>query len=225
MYNLLRHIIIPQCIFCGHPFTAFCVFCLARCSLIEKPICIECRNYSHHGITHKNCLKNKSPLILYSPFSYDYLIAECIRRSKYFRKEFASLIELSKFGVFLTKEEIFVSEDFIIIPVPLSKKRFKQRGFNQAEIIAQELANKLKIKVHNSCVKRIKETEAQYKQDKIERRINLLNAFKVYDDVVGKKILVVDDIFTTGATMLELAKTLYNAGASEVRCFALSRVL
>ncbi len=223
MHNLLNYLFASQCIFCRYPFTDFCLGCLSETLFIEKPVCIECKNFSINGITHSSCFKGSSPTVLYSIFIYEGKVAACIRRSKYFRKEFASMKELIRYGVSFLNCNDLLLDGFEIVTVPLSKKRFKIRGFNQALFISDLLGRKLNLPLLKSYVIRIKHTEAQYTQDKFERSKN--KAFKVVKEVKGKKILIVDDIFTTGSTMLELSKTLYNAGAKEVRCFSLSRVL
>jgi len=114
--------------------------------------------------------------------------------------------------------------DFTVVPIPVSKKREKTRGFNQVKIISEEIAKKFNLKIENSILARKKETDVQHKHGREERFKNLEEAFTANPKKVsGKKIVLVDDILTSGATFLEASKTLYKAGAKEVKCFALSK--
>ncbi len=113
---------------------------------------------------------------------------------------------------------IFMKEKFesacrevvdLIIPVPLSKERFKSRGYNQAELIASHLSKLLNVKTQN-LVLRVKNTPTQTNLSRDERRSNLLGAFDVSDkeSLKNKTILLIDDVCTTGATMDEISKLL-----------------
>lgn len=104
----------------------------------------------------------------------------------------------------------------VIIPVPLYWKRLNWRGFNQAEEMANILGKRFNLPV-DSFLKRTKNTLQQARiKDKRERTSNLKNAFKVLGDVKGKNILLVDDVYTSGATMKECVKVLRKAGISKV---------
>jgi len=108
--------------------------------------------------------------------------------------------------------------EFILIPVPLEKRRLKWRGFNQAEELAKELSKFLKIPMVGNCLLKIKNTFPQVELSEEEREKNVLGAFLVKNKngIKGKKILLVDDIFTTGSTLKECARVLKESGAREV---------
>ena len=105
-----------------------------------------------------------------------------------------------------------------LVPVPLSKNVLAQRGYNQTALIARTLPKKHSIGFSGAVIK-TRETEPQNKLDRKERLKNLRGAYKTKEDaqVAGKKVLVVDDVYTTGATMNEMARALLSAGAAEVR--------
>lgn len=112
----------------------------------------------------------------------------------------------------------------IIIPVPLHKKRLHWRGFNQAEVLAQELD--LKIPIVTNILIRHQNTTPQVKMKNRKQRLeNLNNAFTVenIEKIKGKKILLIDDIITTGATLSVCADILQKAGAKEVRALVIAR--
>lgn len=107
---------------------------------------------------------------------------------------------------------------FILIPIPLEKKRLKQRGFNQAEEIAKELSYFLKIPLITNCLLKIKATLPQVELSEKEREKNIKGVFLVknIEKIENQKILLIDDVYTTGSTMEEAARVLKEAGAKEV---------
>ena len=110
-----------------------------------------------------------------------------------------------------------LSADYII-PVPLHKKRMRIRGFNQAEKIASYLSEYTNIPIID-CVKRNRNTKRLYALNKFQREKELKNAFEVKEDgeeIIGKKIILVDDIFTTGTTVNEISKKLKIYGVDEI---------
>jgi len=113
----------------------------------------------------------------------------------------------------------------IIIPVPLSKKRFRQRGYNQAELIAKELmkldTEKI-LTIETRALLKIKDTPSQVSiKNKSERLKNLKGSFIIKDGerVAGRNIILIDDVTTTGATIKEARRTLRSAGAKQVIAF------
>lgn len=110
--------------------------------------------------------------------------------------------------------------DFILIPVPLEKKRLKWRGFNQAEEIGKELSKFLNIKLLNDIMVKSKTTPPQVELTDEERKENIKGVFRCQKEkegeILGKRILLVDDVYTTGSTMEECARILKTAGAKEI---------
>ena len=110
-----------------------------------------------------------------------------------------------------------ISADYII-PVPLHKKRMRTRGFNQAEKIASYLSDYTEIPIID-CIKRNRNTKRLYALNKFQREKELKNVFEVKEDseeIIGKKIILVDDIFTTGTTANEISKKLKIYGVDEI---------
>ncbi|MBP9732289.1 MAG: ComF family protein [Candidatus Magasanikbacteria bacterium] len=119
----------------------------------------------------------------------------------------------------------FSSVDYIV-PVPLHKKRYVERGFNQSERIARILSAETGI----ACIeplKRITNTLKQATLDRSHREVNVLNAFVVQKDCVeiisGKNIVLVDDVYTTGSTLRECASALKTAGVQEISGWSIAR--
>lgn len=114
----------------------------------------------------------------------------------------------------------------LLIPVPLHPKRERERGFNQAALLAKEVGRGCGIRVGpRTVLRRVRATEAQ-SGGRREREANVKGAFQVIrpDQVEGRRFLVIDDVLTTGATVNECAKALLAAGAAEVAVFTLARV-
>ena len=115
----------------------------------------------------------------------------------------------------------------LIIPVPLHIKKLRERGFNQSLILADAIGKKWQIPVNFSLLKRHKFTLTQTGLNKKEREQNIKGAFEVSDKekIAGRNIILIDDVYTTGATINECAKILIKAGAQKVAVLTLARVL
>ena len=128
-------------------------------------------------------------------------------------------------------EAEFPAESVNLIPVPLHRTKFRQRGFNQAELIARaalksaSFGNRLHLRA--AALERTRETVSQIGLTSHQRRANLRGAFRVAqpDAVKGREVLVVDDVYTTGATVSECARVLRRAGASKVWVATVARTL
>lgn len=119
-----------------------------------------------------------------------------------------------------------ISERFdVIIPVPVTEKRLKERGFNQSFIIAEEIGRITGRPVYPSILYKKRDTEDQFLLGKDKRRTNLKGAFAVKekDRIKGRMVLVVDDLFTTGATAREATGIILKSGVKGVIFFALAR--
>ena len=117
--------------------------------------------------------------------------------------------------------------DFVLVPVPLHRDRLAQRGFNQAELLGYEVAQKFKIAMWPDLLRRRKNTKPQIELKREKRLVNMTGAFQLNkqygDKIKNANILLVDDVITTGATMNECAKILKNSGAGAVWGLALAR--
>lgn len=132
-------------------------------------------------------------------------------------------------GVFMAEAaygRIDVASYDCLIPVPLHQQREKERGFNQALLLAEALSRCFGVPVERKALVRSRSTNPQEGNRKA-REENVGGAFQVVrpERVVGRRILLVDDVYTTGATVNECAKVLVKAGAEEVAVYTLARVL
>jgi ComF family protein len=110
-----------------------------------------------------------------------------------------------------------------LIPVPLSIRGLRERGFNQSLLLAKTLSDRNKVPLIMDGLLKKTETPAQIGLSKNERRLNLKGSFKAERKFPGMRLLLVDDVMTTGSTANECSKVLLRAGAEEVRVLALAR--
>ncbi len=117
-------------------------------------------------------------------------------------------------------------EDYLIIPIPLSPRRLRERGFNQSELIANIFARGFGLPIETKALMRVKNTKPQSEtKNLVERRENLARSFTARhpEYVAGKNIILVDDVTTSGATLLEAATVLKSAGARKIIAFTVAR--
>ena len=150
-----------------------------------------------------------------------------IHQLKYepYAKELSSTLASLIITHFNLIQKSFDGDNYILLAVPITKKKLKQRGYNQSEEIAKALSENLQIPLLKSCLLKIKETPPQMTLSREEREKNIKGVFSVENkELIGnKKILLVDDVYTTGSTMEECARVLKKAGAREVWGIAVAR--
>jgi len=122
------------------------------------------------------------------------------------------------------EEEIWWKVD-VVVPVPLHPKRKKDRGFNQAQIIAKELARIKGIEAGDQLLLKIKNVPPQTSRTVEEREENVSGAFAVAEGekIKGKAVLLIDDVYTTGSTIRECSSVLRNAGVKEVKALTVAQ--
>jgi len=201
-------------------FPKFCFGCQKEGSYL----CEDCRSILSILQEHQK-YSGKQLKDLYWALPYQgFLIKNLIQNFKYepFVKELSktlSLLIINHFQLIENPPSFFEgSSGFVLIPVPLHKKRLKWRGFNQAEAISKELSSFLKVSLFSNCLIKIRETISQIELSGKEREENVLGSFLITnkEKIRKKKILLIDDVYTTGATMEECARVLKTAGAKEV---------
>ena len=157
-------------------------------------------------------------------FLYDGIIRNCLLNYKFRDKSYL----YKTFITFLLKNEIFVekikSYD-IIIAVPISIKRKKMRGYNQSGLIAREIGKCTNIKLLTNCLYKNKDTVPQSSLSKEKRIKNVEGVFALRNikEINNKKVLIVDDIYTTGNTVNECSRLLKEAGAIKIAVFTLAK--
>lgn len=170
-------------------------------------------------------LKTLNGIDVYSAVVYKDNIIKMIRGVKYHNQR-----ELAHFQAKIMYEywqKLDVSnKDYILIPVPISKKRYKERHYNHMQIVADEFSKMSGYEIAGDVIVRTKDTKPQYKLSRLERAENLKGAFSVVEENVykykDKNILIFDDILTTGSTIAELSKILAESGVKNIIAFTTS---
>lgn len=216
---LLDFLFPKYCVGCKKFGSYFCQKCLSQLNKVENLICPGCEKGAILGVTHSWCKKRTGLDGLISIFYYRFPIREAIKAFKY---SFVSDLNntLVSYLANEIKEEKFKAAT--LSWVPLFRVRENWRGFNQSEKLARTLAERLGL-VYGDFLERSRDTQPQSLLKGKERVENVKNSFIIKDSPKGQKILIIDDVWTTGATLRECAITLKKAGAEEVWGLTLAR--
>lgn len=204
----IENIIFPQC-------------CLICGKLINKILCADCKKELYEQAVFK-IENNKNKELYFRKHIYIFLYKDKIRKlildykfndKSYLYKLFSKIIiKNKKICGILKKYDI-------IIPVPIHKKRKKQRGYNQSELIAKEISSNIQnIEYQNNIIQKVKNTLPQSYLNKLQRKTNVQNVYKLInkEKINNKKIIIFDDIYTTGSTVNAISKILKENGAKEI---------
>ena len=228
--RLISTVYPPRCVLCGSPGfndMDICEICNHELPWI-KSACIQCAiplaRHSGDHLMCGECLK-KPPLFdrSVSLFSYEKETVTLIHQLKFHEKLAYSRL----LGVLLADaiDKSVAELPDCILPVPLYKKRLKQRGFNQSVELARPVANKFNIPIDVHSVKRVRDTQSQTGLDKKQRKKNMRAAFEVVEPVSAQHVAVVDDVVTTTSTANELARILKRAGIRRVDVWSIARAV
>lgn len=194
-------------------------------------ICLVCNRASIDGLTHPGCVDRYAIDGAFSAINYKGIVKKLIYNFKY--KPYLSDLKNSLVELFyesIIQNELFMqtieqpdNEAVVLVPIPLHRKRLRERGYNHAKLLAEGLSKKLNLKLLE-VLKRTKETKSQFGLKLDERKKNIKGAFirnTKYE--IHNTIFLVDDILTTGSTLLEAANVLKRNGAKKVWGITLAR--
>ncbi|WLH35211.1 ComF family protein [Pseudomonas sp. FP2196] len=228
VYICLKNV--QTCLLCDEPAEA------------ETPICVPCETelpwLGDHcqtcalplpaaGLKCGECLLEPPAFEQVAvPWLYGFPVDSLITRFKHNAKwPFGHLLAdvLGQYLLYRFDEDL--ARPNMLLPVPLASKRLRQRGFNQAAMLARWLSRHLDLPCEENVLRRIKDTSAQQELDAKARKKNLRSAFDLSPDadVKGRHLALVDDVLTTGATAQALARLLKDAGAARVDVYCLAR--
>jgi ComF family protein len=223
-----------NCLFCYEPLAeaergVICSSCLGKVKFIEPPFCERCALPFAGAVTESFVCGYCKDL----KFHFSRAVAACraegvvrtsIHRFKYNREMYYGP-HLAEWLAGAARQWIDWSRVNAIVPVPLHPRKKRMREFNQAEYLAVALRHAVQVPVLNRNLRRVKETVTQTALHARERAANLRDAFAVRhaEALAGKRLVLVDDVFTTGATMDSCAKVLLKAGAEDVIALAVAR--
>lgn len=221
--TLLNFLFPPVCANCRKVGTLLCAECRAEFSWLAEPLCAACgRPLPEPEAPCAFCAQRPLPL-------------KQVRTAVFFQEPMQSLIHKFKyennFGLGGVLGDVMVQAwpDWqppidCIVPIPLHKKRQQERGYNQSELLARQLAARMRIPLETGCLQRARHTAPQVHLSAQERQQNVAGAFTASGgNIVGRHILLIDDVLTTGATLSAAANALYAAGATAVSGYCLAR--
>lgn len=231
--NILDFLFPKYCVNCKKFGDYLCPDCFVRLSFDTKNICLTCGRPSYNGLTHPGCIKKNSVEGSFTALVYGQIVKKLIFQFKYephltglksFLGDlfYESLVQYEEFEKVIEK----FGKELILVPIPLSSKKMRKRGYNQAEILAKELGKKFNLEVID-CLNRIKDTRSQVGLNKKERQENIKRAFKLKEkysaNFKNQRVILVDDVLTTGSTFSEAAKVLKHSGVRQVWAVALAK--
>lgn len=208
-------------------------------NLFYPPVCGICGKLNQNFLCQKcnNTLKNQAKFnvenfqkkekyfkeLLYI-FKYEGIIRKTILKYKfqegsYLYKTFVNFIlKNQKFFEFIKSYDT-------IVPVPISKKRYKERGYNQSYLIAKEISKKTKLELQNRCIIKRKNVIEQSKLNKEKREKNIKGVYEIIDkeNLQNKRIILVDDIYTTGNTVNECCRILQKAQPKSISVIVIAK--
>ena len=208
------------CLNCGNPLieaeknNGICALCLSKITVHTTLFCGICR--ARLPENKKTCHKG-SAYLLGAATDYDGAVKNIIRRLKYkswsrLKNPIGDILKIYLGNLKLGESGL---KNYLVIPIPLHKKRQQKRGFNQAKLIGEIIADYLNLPLEKNILVRTKETKSQADlKDWQQRKNNLSGAFQTVrpEIIKNKNIILVDDVYTSGATIQEAVKTLRSAG-------------
>lgn len=227
--NILNILYPPTCPICGKILkinnNQICSECKKQIKYIREPSCKKCSKlllFEEQEYCYDCSKKDHSFKRGLSLCVYDNNVKKSIYRFKYNNKREYAKVYANEIALH-HRRQITEWNAEGIIPIPLHKSKMKSRGFNQAEVLAKELSKQLSIPCYNNFVIRTKKTLPQKSLNDKQRINNLKNAFKIKEnDVKLSKIILIDDIYTTGITIDSVAEVLKQFGVNEVYFITIS---
>lgn len=212
-----------RCVGCGKVGGFLCLECLGKLPRLLPPLCPKCGRPQASGIVCPICRKRQTEIDgVRSPFRFDEVVREAIHQLKY-RNLRAIAPCLAELLADYLRSNPLPGE--ALVCVPLHPRRLRERGYNQSSLLARELGRRIDLPVIEDCLIRVKQAKPQVRAvDVEERRRNVADAFVCRDEKVsGKRIILIDDVCTSGATLESCASALKNKGATSVWGLTLAR--
>jgi ComF family protein len=181
-----------------------------------RPFCPRCGRPQASGIVCASCWQRPTEIDgIRSPFRFDEVIRKAIHELKYRNLRAISPRLAELLADYLEKNPL---PGDALLGVPLHPRRLRERGYNQSDLVAEELGKHIGLPVIEDCLVRVREAQPQVRAaDVEERRRNVADAFVCSDESVsGKRIILIDDVCTSGATLESCAAALKNKGATSV---------
>ncbi len=215
----------PNCIVCKASNSWFCPSCLSKILLITPPVCGRCgMPVVANALVCRQCQKN--PLahidgIRSASYFEDNPVRAAVHFLKYRNRKAVAAILAGLLADAYGRYQLVADT---IVPVPLHPTRFRERGYNQSELLARELSKLLGLALNTKTLRRTRATQSQMTLNQAERHQNVADAFACGGlNLAGQRVLLIDDVCTTGSTLQACADALKQSGVVAVWGLTLAR--
>jgi len=224
--GVLELIYPPKCLICGELGCPWiCDACRAKIDPVPQPYCPTCGHPMFDVFCNSCHGRRRSFTAARAAGEYSGVLKEAVHHFKFNGHRMLAPILADLFYAYLIHSTDFPwrSAD-VIIPIPIRNARKRERGYNQSELLAEELSRLINKPLARNAVKRIGSSHPQVNLSREERLKNVKGAFQVVfpSELVKKKVLLIDDVATTCSTVHECSRTLLDAGASKVYVLCLA---
>lgn len=213
----------PVCVGCGRAGEIWCRTCQGAARRLPGPRCPTCGGRTRgHGVPCRWCESRSTVLQVRSCWRYEPPISRALLHLKYRPdRRVARILG----GQLAHTARLAGWSPSLIVPVPLGPARLRERGFNQAALLAEACSNALGVPWSQHVLVRHRETRSQVGLDPVARRENVKGAFRVVGEIQGEWVVVVDDLLTTGATLRSCGRALLEAGAGAICGLTVARAV
>ncbi|MFK7801977.1 MAG: ComF family protein [Anaerolineae bacterium] len=224
--TVIDFILPPVCNGCETAGSLICATCQEKLIWLKEPLCVICGQPNFRSGKCRQCTKVPPPIDkIRSAVLYTDPVTRIMHQFKYY-DQFALTRTLTDMMLEPANELIQSNPIDVIIPIPLHSSREAERGYNQAYLLAAELSKRLNIPVVKNGLYRMRQTEMQAQLTRRERAENMDGAFQVGEvNLTNQRVMLIDDVCTTGATLYAAARCLKSAGASHVTGLCVARAL
>lgn len=224
MFEVLWDFIFPKkCIGCKKLGSYLCPNCFSTIHFAQNYFCAVCGRASYNGLTHPKCRGRYTIDGIFPVLNYKGILKKILYQYKYnpHLSDLTTTLGELMYEGFIQNEILMKykeSDSSLVTSVPLHSSRQKTRGYNQSDLLAKDLAQRLQLSYSKKIIRRVVNTTPQFKLAKELRRENIKNAFQINNsnNIKNKTIFIVDDITTTGTTLSECARIIKRGGARKV---------
>ena len=223
LQGIANHLLPGSCLLCAAASAAnlLCPACIADLPRLPAALCPQCADETTLGERCGACLKDPPAFTrTIAPFRYEFPVDRLIHALKYGHQ-----LALAAWLGHQLAERLVATDHDLLLPLPLHPLRLRTRGFNQSLEIARTMSKALALPLATNGLIRVRATPPQAELPLKERSRNVRGAFEGTGDLAGKRILLVDDVMTTGSTLREAARILELHGAGEITVAVAARAL
>lgn len=222
--NYVQRAVAQPCLLCGSRSHVglLCRACADDLPRLPADRCPVCAEPTPGGLVCGACLKHPPAFDrTVAVYRYAFPLDVLIQRLKYADQTIIAAWLAERFAQSIGPDD----RPDLIVPMPLHPRRLSERGYNQAALLGKHLADRLSVRFDPHACRRVRDTPPQVELPYKARRKNIRGAFESTADLSGRRVALVDDVMTTGASLNELAGVLKRAGAVEVRAWTMARAV